>query len=92
MVNAEMNFVLAIILVLLMATAIGFVNGWVIAADRNPGNDDYPRRRSVYGLSGVADLRLPGIFRSDRSRIFGADSDPGHYYDYRLGHWFVYSK
>jgi predicted ABC-type sugar transport system permease subunit len=98
MVNAEMNFVLAIILVLVMATAIGFVNGWIIAnvqmppPDSNPGNDDYPRRRGVYGLSGVANLWLPGIFRSDRSRIFGADSDSGHYYDHRLGHWFVYTK
>jgi ribose transport system permease protein len=36
MVNAEMNFVLAIILVLVMATAIGFVNGWVIANVQMP--------------------------------------------------------
>jgi ribose transport system permease protein len=36
MVNAEMNFVLAIILVLVMATAIGFVNGWIIANVQMP--------------------------------------------------------
>src|SRR3984893_5601667 len=36
MVNAEMNPVLAIILVLIMATAIGFVNGWVIANIQMP--------------------------------------------------------
>ena len=36
MINAEMNPILAIILVLIMATAIGFVNGWIIANIQMP--------------------------------------------------------
>ena len=76
MVNLGLNPFIAILAALVISTAIGFLNGIIIA--------------KIYHLQRDTDFPLPGFLSDDRTGLCGSDSDSGYHYGDCLCYWLVY--